>query len=177
MRENLEIDIEASAPAATLADEVTALFHADRVPLLRYLLSMGLSVAVSEEVVQEVFLSLFQHLRQGKSRENLRGWIFRVGHNLALKERQRAARRAQLDMDDRRHCHLPDPEQFAAESQRHRRLLAIVRALPALDQHCLQLRAEGLRYRDIAQVLDISLGSVALILSRSVLKATKADAL
>ena len=175
MSENLEIDIE--APAATLADEVTAFFHADRAPLLRYLLSMGLSVAVGEEIVQEVFLSLFQHLRRGKSRENLRGWIFRVGYNLALKERQRAARRQPLRLDYHEPCHRPGPEQSAAESQNHRRLLAIVRALPALDQHCLQLRAEGLRYRDIAQVLDISLGSVALILSRSILKATQADAL
>ena len=182
MEKNLEIEIEASAPAATLADEVTALFHADRAPLLRYLLSMGLSVAVGEEVVQEVFLSLFQHLRRGKSRENLRGWIFRVGHNLALKERHRAARnrasrQQPLNLGNQGPCHRLDPEQSAAESQNHRRLLAIVRALPSLDQHCLQLRAEGLRYRDIAQVLDISLGSVALILSRSILKATQADAL
>ena len=138
---------------------------------------MGLSVPVGEEVVQEVFLSLFQHLRRDKPRENLRGWIFRVGRNLALKERQRAARQQRLSLDDQRPCHLPDPEQSAAQSQNHRRLLAIVRALPAQDQQCLHLRAEGLRYRDIAQVLDISLGSVALILSRSILKVTQADAL
>ena len=175
MEKNLETDIE--APAATLADEVTALFHADRAPLLRYLLSMGLSVAVGEEVVQEVFLSLFQHLRRGKSRENLRGWIFRVGHNLALKERHRTARQQPSNLGNQGPCHQPDPEQSAAQNQNHRRLLAIVRALPALDQQCLQLRAEGLRYRDIAQVLNISLGSVALILSRSILKATQADAL
>ncbi len=175
MEKNLEIDIE--APPATLADEVTALFYADRAPLLRYLLSMGLPVPVGEEIVQEVFLSLFQHLRCGKSRENLRGWIFRVGYNLALKERQRAARQQPLNLGNPGPCHQPDPEQSAAQSQNHRRLLAIIGALPALDQHCLHLRAEGLRYRDIAQVLDISLGSVALILSRSILKATQADAL
>ena len=129
MEKNLEIGIEAPSTAATLAEEVTAFFHADRAPLLRYLLSMGLSLAVGEEIVQEVFLSLFQHLRQGKSRENLRGWIFRVGHNLALKERQRAARQQPLNSSEPGPCHKPDPEQFATESQRHRRLLAIVRAL------------------------------------------------
>jgi len=39
--------------------------------------------------------------------------------------------------------------------------------LPEEDRRCLVLRAEGLRYREIASVLEISLGSVALSLERS----------
>jgi RNA polymerase sigma-70 factor (ECF subfamily) len=177
MRKNLEIEPFIDAPAETLADEVSALFHAYRAPLLRYLLSLGLTVPVGEEVVQEAFLSLFQHLCQGKPRENLRGWIFRVGHNLALKERLRTVRRPQVELDEQQRCLNPDPEESATLSQRHRRLLAVVRALPEQDQQCLHLRAEGLRYREIAQVLGVSLGSVAMMLSRSLLKVTKAEAL
>ena len=64
--------------------EVSELFALYRERLLRYLLSLGLTVSDGEEVVQEVFLSLFQHLQRGKSRANLRGWIFRVAHNLGL---------------------------------------------------------------------------------------------
>jgi RNA polymerase sigma-70 factor (ECF subfamily) len=60
--------------------------------LLRYLSSFGVSVPDGEELIQESFLSLFKHLRAGKPRENLRGWLFRVTHNLALKERYRAHR-------------------------------------------------------------------------------------
>ena len=171
------IKVAAQRSEATLADEVAGLFAVHRVPLLRYLLSLGLAVPVGEEVVQEVFLALFQHLRQGKSRQNLRGWLFRVGHNLALRERRRITRRPHLDLDHRQPCPEPDPEQSAASTQRHRRLLAIVRALPTQDQHCLHLRAEGLRYREIAQVLEISLGSVAMILSRALLKITQAEAI
>jgi RNA polymerase sigma-70 factor (ECF subfamily) len=177
MGKNLEIGAVIDiAPAATLAEEVTKLFLAYRAPLLRYLLSLGLSVEAGEEVVQEVFLSLFHHLRQDKSREHLRGWIFRVGHNLALKERHRDARRPQVSLDEHQPCPAPDPEQSASQSQRQRRILAIVRALPPRDQQCLHLRAEGLRYREIAQVLGISLGAVALTLSRALLKVTEAEA-
>src|ERR1022692_3194555 len=68
-----------------LADEVTAYFDQLRHPLLRYLLSFGLAQQDGEEVIQEVFLSLFQHLRRGGPRTNLRGWIFRVAHNLGLR--------------------------------------------------------------------------------------------
>jgi DNA-directed RNA polymerase specialized sigma24 family protein len=63
--------------------EVIVLFDLLRPPLLRYLMSLGL--ADGEEIVQEVFLALFEHLGRGGSRENLRGWLFRVAHNLGLK--------------------------------------------------------------------------------------------
>ena len=80
----------AAEKTSALEGEVVALFDEYRAPLLRYALSFGLTAADGEEVVQEVFLSLFRHLRDGKSRSNLRGWLFRVSHNMALKRRQRA---------------------------------------------------------------------------------------
>ncbi len=150
---------------SALEEEVTGLFDQFREPLLRYLLSFGLTPQDGEEVIQEVFLSLFQHLRQDKPRTNLRGWIFRVAHNLGLKRcyanRQDATTEiAELDPG-------PNPEEQALSRQRQKRLLAVVRALPEQDRRCLYLRAEGLRYREITEVLGISLGAVALSLERS----------
>ena len=54
-----------------------------------------------------------------------------------------------------------------ANRQTRERLLAVVEALPEQDRRCLFLRAEGLRYREIAEILDMSLGAVSLSLSRS----------
>ena len=129
-----------------LEEEVVSLFDQLRSPVLRYLFSFRIPAPDAEEIVQEVFLALFRHLREGKSRANLQGWIFRVGHNLALKNRLRAQREsaepveAPVDWS-------PGPETQAAERQRYRRLQAVFRALPEQDQCCLSLRAEGLRYR------------------------------
>jgi RNA polymerase sigma-70 factor (ECF subfamily) len=69
----------------------------------------------------------------------------------------------------------PNPEEQLRSRQRQARLLAVVGALPEQDQSCLWLRAEGLRYREIAQVLGISLGSVAASLARSLAKLGRAD--
>jgi len=159
-------------------DEVVSLYDQFRNPLLRYLFSLRVPPADGEEIVQEVFLFLFRHLREGKSRANLRGWIFRVGHNLALKSRQRRTRAPEAIPDTiEQHCcdPGPDPEQQAAVNQRQARLLAVVRALPEQDQCCLSLRAEGFRYREIAEVLGISLGSVANSLERSLARLNRAD--
>ena len=84
--------LEIEPRGRTLEEEVVELFDSFREPLLRYLASFGLPLADGEEIVQEVFLSLFQHLRRGGGRTNLRGWLFRVAHNLGLKRRSRTPR-------------------------------------------------------------------------------------
>jgi RNA polymerase sigma-70 factor (ECF subfamily) len=48
-------------------------------------------------------------------------------------------------------------------------------ALPKQDRMCLYLRAEGLRYREIANVLGMSLGAVSTSLTRSLERIGRAD--
>lgn len=160
--------------------KVIDLFEQFRNPLLRYVISLGLSLHDGEEIIQEVFLALFRHLQLGKSRRNLRGWVFRVAHNLALK--QRFANRktlATLDTDEgvfhRQPDAAPNPEEQAASSQRLERMQAVLRALPEQDRCCLSLRAEGLRYREIAATLGISLGAVSIALTRSLARMERAN--
>lgn len=139
--------------------------------MLRYLSSFGLALPDGEEVLQEAFLSLFLHLRGGKSRENLRGWLFRVAHNLALKRcsqtRRDLAGRVEAGIAGTALDSGRNPEDQLVNTQERERLQAVVRALPEQDRRCLFLRAEGTRYREIAEILDMSLGAVSLSLSRS----------
>lgn len=158
-------------PPPDLEAEVTALFHELRAPVLRYSASLGLPVTEGEDVVQEVFLALFRHLRAGRPRDNLRGWVLRTAHNLTLKRRLQQIRTTTAndtaaDFADP----APNPEDCAAFSAAHQRAAAVIRALPARDRHCLLLRSEGLRYREIAAALDMSLGAVAASLARSMNK-------
>jgi RNA polymerase sigma-70 factor, ECF subfamily len=181
-----ELSFPIPAPAAVsekpseIECEVINLFDRYRNPLLRYVLSFGLSVYDAEEITQDVFLALFRHLQRGKSRRNLRGWIFRVAHNLALKQRA-ANNRLQTALDDGSEIARskldasPNPEEQMTSSQTLQRLRAVLRALPEQDRCCLSLRAEGLRYREIAAALGISLGSVSLSLTRSLARLESAE--
>ena len=169
-----------SAKPSDIEREVMELFEQFRSPLLRYALSFGVPVHDGEEIIQEVFLALFRHLQSGKSRKNLRGWIFRVVHNLALKRRyanQRSLDGMALDaaIAERQPDPSPNPEEQLSSAQRRERLLAVVRVLPEADQGCLRLRAEGLRYREIATVLGMSLGAVSMSLTRSLARLIRAD--
>jgi RNA polymerase sigma-70 factor (ECF subfamily) len=165
----------ALAAAPSLEAEVVGLFDELRDGLLRYVLSFGLPVPDGEEIVQEVFLLLFRHLRRGKPRSNLRGWVFRVAHNLALKQRTAGRRTASGVAEGSVLDPSPNPEDQLASSQRRERLQAVLRALPEQDRRCIHLRAEGLRYREIAEVLGMSLGAVSLSLGRSLARFGRAD--
>lgn len=169
-----------SARALGIEQEVIDLFDQLRNPLFRYVLSFGLQAVDAEDLIQEVFLALFKHLQSGRSRANLRGWVFRVAHNLSLKRRfanQRLQQRAGSDdvVAETAFDPAPSVEEQLLMNEKEMRLRAVLRALPEPDQHCLRLRAEGLRYREIAEVLGMSLGAVSISLTRSLARLERAD--
>lgn len=156
------------APPDTVAHEVIRLFGELRIPLLRHLHTLGLPLAEGEDIVQDAFAALYRHLCAGMPRDNLRAWLYRVTRNLALKQRQRSNHASPItgyDLDSADPA--ANPELLALHNERHRTVAAVLAALPSVDRQCLQLRAQGLRYREIASVLGISLGSVAGSLVRS----------
>ena len=168
------------SPAPDIQCEVMQLFDEYRGKLMRYAVSFGIDVEDGEDVTQEVFLALFRHLRAGRSREHLRGWIFRVTHNLALKQRNSTQRRQARTAPDALLVEAQadpaaNPEERLDEAQRQQRLMLVFDALPERDRWCLCLRAEGLRYREIANVLGMSLGAVSNSLARSMARLARVD--
>lgn len=163
--------------SASLEEEILSLYDLFQARLFRYAVSLGLKAQDAEDVIQEVFLALFRHLQAGRSRANLQGWVFRVTHNLSLKRRIRY-RREDLAEGGGHDLVLPSfitPEEELLFSERQLRLRRTFHALPEADRLCLQLRAEGLKYREIADVLGISLGSVANSLGRSMSRLMRSD--
>jgi RNA polymerase sigma-70 factor (ECF subfamily) len=165
--------------AQPVEQDVLVLFDHLAPGLLRYALSMGLTGHQAEDVVQDAFLALFRHLRLGRPRDNLRAWLFQVTRNLALKERRRSQRGAvALDIAaaQRQSDPAPNPEAVLAADQRRRLLMSVVRALPLRDRQCLAMRASGLKYREIAAALGVSLGAVAKSLARAGARLVNAEA-
>jgi RNA polymerase sigma-70 factor, ECF subfamily len=171
-----------SAEPSPLEQEVVGLFDQLQDRLLRYMLGLGLAAPDGEEITQEVFLALFLHLQRGRPRHNLRAWVFQVAHNLALKQRNVIQRNRQnlfqyggTSAENFFVDRAANPEDQFARNQRQVRLMGVLQALPEQDRRCLSLRAEGLTYREIAQVLDMSLGAVSISLARSLARFARAD--
>ena len=163
----------------TLEERVTALFDEHQGAVYRYVRYIGMPSDDADDIVQEVFLRLHRHLKAGRPADNLRGWIFRVAQNLASSER-RAARFVSLTAPDSwaelgatRADRAPSPEALAITRDRLRRLHSALVTLSLQQRQCLLLRAEGLRYREIGEVLGVTVSTVAESLRRALVKLTR----
>jgi RNA polymerase sigma-70 factor (ECF subfamily) len=152
--------------------EATTLYRELRKPLLRYLVCLGISADEAQDVVQDAFLTLHRHLASGGSQQNIRSWLFRVAHNGARNRQQSYDRRfgKALAEDLDSIADEATPEQIVLEKEKHRRLGKAIRLLTECERECLLLRAGGLRYREIGEVLEIPTSTVADTVDRAIKK-------
>ena len=157
---------------ATDSCEATTLYRELRKPLVRYLVCLGLSTDEAQDVVQDAFLSLHNHLASGGSQENIHSWLFRVAHNGARNRQHSYDRRfgTPLDPDIDSISDEATPEQVVLEKEKFRRLGKAIRFLTESERECLLLRAGGLRYREIGEVLGIPTSTVGDTVDRAIKK-------
>jgi RNA polymerase sigma-70 factor, ECF subfamily len=154
------------------SSEVTALYRELRKPLLRYLVCLGLSSDEAQDVVQDSFVSLQRHLAAGGMQDNIRGWLFRVAHNQARNRQSSYQRRFSEPLDSEMDLVAADatPEKTVLEKEKFRRLRAAIGSLGGSERECLLLRAGGLRYREIGDVLGLATSTVADTVERAIKK-------
>ncbi len=138
----------------------TALVERHATPLARFAASLGEREQV-DELVQDTFVRAFGSLDSFRRESSLRTWLFTILRRLHL-DRRRAARRtaADVSVDD---VHLATEhgalDELVADETRGR-LEQVVRGLTRMQREVFTLRvAEGLSYREIAEVLDSTEGA------------------
>jgi RNA polymerase sigma-70 factor (ECF subfamily) len=138
----------------------------------------------AEDVVQEVFLAAYRGLAGFRSESLLSTWLHRIAVNRALNHRNLAAERMRRastsldapaeedDMDGNPGAALPSegpsPLQELESQELKRRLAWCMEKIPSLWRATLALReGESLSYEEIAQRMDIALGTVRSRLARA----------
>jgi RNA polymerase sigma-70 factor (ECF subfamily) len=124
----------------------------------------------AEELLQEVFLRVWQHaLAFDDTRGTLRGWLYGMAHNMALNELRRRRRRPQLQQSSASARHEddagtvstgPDPAIGAWCALRDAELAYALDQLPPNQRAVLLLYAEGYSQSEIAVRLGEPLGTI-----------------
>ncbi len=141
-----------------------------------YLLCLGVPSSQAQEVTQEVYLRLYRTMRKGETILNMRAWLFRVAHNLGLKvrSRERAFRSVSPDWERFTQLTVESPERAMLDREKMKRLQMALKTLSPQQRNCLYLRCEGLRYREIADVMGVSSSTVNEFLRRAVARLAEA---
>lgn len=162
-----------------LEAKVTELFNLLHGPVLRYVLAILGDRGTAEDVTQDVFLRLYISLRRGEDIVHIRAWVFQVAYRMTV-DVMRATRKMEFVGDDVASLvfnSTPDtganPEEDLLKHEERDDLLASFHSLSPQERNCLNLRAEGLSYGEIASVLGIRSSSVGNFLARGICKIKK----
>lgn len=152
----------------TVRERLDQIYVAERERIYSYLLYFGVPPQRAQELAQDSFLKLYLKTQRGEEVENPRAWLYRVAHNFALRYYRREPAFDELGPNFESPHAAPDPERALMDDQRRTALVRAMRELSPQQRNCLHLRVEGLRYREIAEVMGISTSAVGEFLRRAV---------
>lgn len=149
-------------------------YRAMRPALVSYVNRIVRSTADAEDIVQGTFLRAFHYIQENKV-DNLRNWLYRVAHNLAIDALRKNGLHNEIWLQETQHA--PATRDVSPEegSIRNQFLERALKSLNERERACLLLRAEGLSYAEVGEVVGISAKAVSVYLARAVKKVRKSS--
>ncbi len=130
----------------------------------------------AQDVVQEAFLNAYLSLDSFKGQAEFFTWLFRIAHNTAisLKRKQRvtlslsAGRDGEPGLEPLDESDLSEPTHGLERAEEARRIQAALGRLTPEHRTVLVLKEmEGLKYEEMAEVLQVPIGTIRSRLHRA----------
>lgn len=160
-------------------DACEALVRRFERPVFNLIARLVRDAATAEDLAQDTFLKVFRALETYDPTYRFSSWVFRIAHNTAvdhLRQRRLLTVGPSLDADGEERDpldRLPDPAGLTPEQSALRQevIATLDRAIDELRPEyrtAVVLRyQEGLDYQEIADVMDLPLGTVKTFLHRA----------
>ena len=138
-------------------------------PLLAYAERMLKRKADAEEVVQDLFLKIWRDRQNMKIERSLAAYLYKSVYHRCLNK----MKKEELGRNYREYAaHLPAPENLAEERMKYeelnRKFFELLESMPLRRQTIFKLnRFQGLKYREIAEKLSISVKTVEAHMSKA----------
>ena len=131
--------------------------------------SYSRSVSEREDLCQDICLAIWTALPRFRGESSKKTYVYRIAHNCALRHLAKRRRAPEGDADEHEELPsaAPSPEEGASANEARARLLVAIRKLQPGLRSALLLALEDMTHREIAEVLGISEGTVAVRLHRA----------
>ena len=137
---------------------------------------------LAEDLAQETFVKVFNHLDRFNPKYKFSSWIFKIASNLAI-DTLRKREPLTVSLDGSRHAETPDeiestritveskdenPEEFLEAKELGQEIeRAISRLRPEYRTAILLRHVEGRAYEEIAEIMSLPLGTVKTFIHRA----------
>jgi RNA polymerase sigma-70 factor (ECF subfamily) len=151
-----------------------------KAPLYNYIRRMVGNASEAEDLFQDTFMKLYNNLDRFRPEGSFRGWLYRIATNTCRDALRRRKLRWAFSLDTGRNpddaplseryaSASPNPAEKAAESELAEHLAAAVQNLSAKHRSVfLMARYDGMSYAEIAESLNIPLGTVKSRMNKAV---------
>jgi RNA polymerase sigma-70 factor, ECF subfamily len=151
--------------------EVIDLYQQNAAGLFRFAEALVRDREMAQDALQEVFLRYFVARSSGQEIQNGKSWLYRVLRNYLLDRVKEAAFKNKASLEEAESIpDVSDPEKEYFRAFTRKQILEV---LAPRELECLQLRAEGFDYKEIAQILNVRSGTVGATLARALNKIRK----
>jgi RNA polymerase sigma-70 factor (ECF subfamily) len=131
-------------------------------PLFGFILRQIPDRSEAEDVFHETFMALLKERKKRSDVTSVRAWLFQVARNLCLNKARGRDRTARALRTEARTAPEPQlhPEQLLAAKEAPEALRRALARLPTQLAELYGLRAAGMSYEQIAELLELPLGTV-----------------
>ncbi|MDQ3112304.1 MAG: RNA polymerase sigma-70 factor [Bacteroidota bacterium] len=137
------------------------LFHFYYAPLCRYAGGIVTETEDAEEIVQQVFLRIWERRKELNITVSFKAYLYRSVHNASLNHKQRRRKDVRLNDGPLRIVHAAEASHEMDVKQLEEEISKALKVLPEQCRKIFELsRFEELKYREIAELLDISVKTV-----------------
>jgi len=158
-------------------EALEVIFHRYKKPIFNYALRILSNRAEAEDIVSDIFITLFVKKESYRPQAKFSTWLYTVARNMCF-TRLRQKRKffafwvKDKKEDEYHQMDIPDislnPEKMTVEKENSLAVQKALDKLPAIQKEVIILREyQGLSYQEISLILDCSLDKVKILIFRA----------
>jgi RNA polymerase sigma-70 factor (ECF subfamily) len=156
--QDLELTRRSQAGDTEAFDELVTRY---RTKVFSMIFCMGRNEHDARDLAQEAFLKAWQSIHRFNGRSSFYTWLYRIAVNLTIYSIRRKGNREEVELNDAIPSTLPCPGVNYQRSEIREHVNAALAKLSPEHRVVVMLKdVEGMQYRQIAEVLNLSMGTV-----------------